>query len=122
MATLGRLVNFLEEGSTDISGAGYVVLDEVDHMLDKGFEDAIKTILSRTPPMLQRQTLIFTATWLQSVHQLTSSYMMKPVKISINSLENGNLCTNIQISQTVHILSDPRSKESYLLNIIYSYQ
>ncbi|KAK6542583.1 RNA-dependent ATPase [Orbilia ellipsospora] len=122
VATPGRLNDFLEEGSAKISQAGYVVLDEADRMLDKGFEDAIKTILGATPATPKRQTLMFTATWPQSVRQLASTFMTKPIRIGINSPEDGDLRANTRITQTVEVLADGRMKESRLLNIINAHQ
>ncbi|KAK6345348.1 RNA-dependent ATPase [Orbilia javanica] len=122
VATPGRLNDFLEEGAANISQAGYVVLDEADRMLDKGFEDAIKTILGATPATPKRQTLMFTATWPQSVRQLASTFMTKPVRIGINSPEDGDLRANTRITQTVEVLADGRIKEPRLLNIIHAHQ
>ncbi|KAF3923531.1 hypothetical protein ABW21_db0209762 [Orbilia brochopaga] len=122
VATPGRLNDFLEEGAANISQAGYVVLDEADRMLDKGFEDAIKTILGATPATPKRQTLMFTATWPQSVRQLASTFMTKPVRIGINSPDDGDLRANTRIAQTVEVLADGRLKESRLLNLIHAHQ
>ncbi|KAK6360490.1 RNA-dependent ATPase [Orbilia blumenaviensis] len=122
VATPGRLNDFLEEGAANISQAGYVVLDEADRMLDKGFEDAIKTILGATPATPKRQTLMFTATWPQSVRQLASTFMTKPVRIGINSPDDGDLRANTRITQTVEVLADGRIKEPRLLNIINAHQ
>lgn len=36
----------------------YLVLDEADRMLDKGFENDIRTIIGRCAPSDQRQTLM----------------------------------------------------------------
>ncbi|KAK6500604.1 RNA-dependent ATPase [Arthrobotrys conoides] len=122
VATPGRLNDFLEEGAANISQAGYVVLDEADRMLDKGFEDAIKMILGSTPATPKRQTLMFTATWPQSVRQLASTFMTKPVRIGINSPDDGDLRANTRITQTVEVLADGRVKEPRLLNIIHAHQ
>ncbi|RVD82467.1 uncharacterized protein DFL_006893 [Arthrobotrys flagrans] len=122
VATPGRLNDFLEEGAANISQAGYVVLDEADRMLDKGFEDAIKTILGATPATPKRQTLMFTATWPQSVRQLASTFMTKPVRIGINSPDDGDLRANTRITQIVEVLADGRIKEPRLLNIIHAHQ
>lgn len=65
VATPGRLMDLIEERSADLSAVQYLVLDEADRMLEKGFEDAIRKIISTTPSTAQgRQTLMFTATCL----------------------------------------------------------
>ncbi|KAF2147182.1 uncharacterized protein K452DRAFT_261457 [Aplosporella prunicola CBS 121167] len=117
VATPGRLNDLIDEGSADISSAGYVVLDEADRMLDKGFEDAIRKIISSTRPMGQRQTLMFTATWPQSVRELASTFMTSPVRVNIGDNPTGELRANTRISQTVEVV-EPRNKEYRLLQLL----
>jgi ATP-dependent RNA helicase DBP3 len=61
--TPGRLIDLFEEDSNlcDLSDIGFLVLDEADRMLDQGFEEAIKNIISKLPKV--RQTVMFSATW-----------------------------------------------------------
>ncbi|XDG04682.1 hypothetical protein ABKA04_004297 [Annulohypoxylon sp. FPYF3050] len=117
VATPGRLKDFLEEGSIKLEGAKFVVLDEADRMLDKGFEDDIKRIIGCTPRKGERQTLMFTATWPQSVQALASTFMVSPVKIQIGGNESGDLQANTRIEQRVEVV-DPRGKESRLLQLL----
>ncbi|KAI1442615.1 DEAD-domain-containing protein [Annulohypoxylon stygium] len=117
VATPGRLKDFLEEGSIKLEGAKFVVLDEADRMLDKGFEDDIKQIIGCTPRKGERQTLMFTATWPQSVQALASTFMVSPVKIQIGGNESGDLQANTRIEQRVEVV-DPRGKETRLLQLL----
>ncbi|KAI5920934.1 P-loop containing nucleoside triphosphate hydrolase protein [Camillea tinctor] len=117
VATPGRLKDFLDEGSVKLDGAKFVVLDEADRMLDKGFEDDIKRIIGCTPSKDNRQTLMFTATWPQSVQALASTFMRSPVKIQIGGNESGDLQANSRIEQRVEVV-DPRSKEQRLLQLL----
>ncbi|KAI2778484.1 DEAD-domain-containing protein [Daldinia loculata] len=117
VATPGRLKDFLEEGSAKLDGAKFVVLDEADRMLDKGFEDDIKRIIGCTPRKEDRQTLMFTATWPQSVQALASTFMVSPVKIQIGGNASGDLQANIRIEQRVEVI-DPRGKETRLLQLL----
>jgi ATP-dependent RNA helicase DBP3 len=119
VATPGRLKDFLEEGAIKLDNAGFVVLDEADRMLDKGFEDDIKLIIGKCKPNADhgRQTLMFTATWPQSVQALASSFMVSPVKIRIAGNESGDLQANTRIEQKVEVV-DPRGKEQRLLQIL----
>lgn len=117
VATPGRLKDFLEEGSIGLDNAKFTVLDEADRMLDKGFEDDIKRILGCCPSKGQRQTLMFTATWPQSVQALASTFMISPVKITIGNNESGDLKANARIAQTVEVV-DPRGKEQRLLQLV----
>ncbi|KAI1136299.1 DEAD-domain-containing protein [Hypoxylon sp. FL0543] len=117
VATPGRLKDFLEEGAVKLDGAKFVVLDEADRMLDKGFEDDIKRIIGCTPRKGERQTLMFTATWPQSVQALASTFMVSPVKIQIGGNESGDLQANTRIEQRVEVV-DPRGKETRLLQLL----
>lgn len=123
VATPGRLKDFMSDGTVDLSNSQFVVLDEADRMLDKGFEDDIKQILGSCRPREQRQTLMFTATWPQSVQTLAATFMVDPVRVAIGSggreNENGSveLQANSRISQSVEVV-DPRDKEFRLLQIL----
>lgn len=57
VGTPGRVQDLMQDGSLDISGVRYLVLDEADRMLDKGFENDIRRIVGETPQE-GRQTLM----------------------------------------------------------------
>ncbi|KIV98616.1 uncharacterized protein PV09_09608 [Verruconis gallopava] len=115
VATPGRLNDLIEEGSADLSGAQYVVLDEADRMLDKGFEDAVRQIISSTS--IKRQTLMFTATWPPSVRDLASTFMKTPVKIIIGDNPTGELRANNRIKQLVEVIA-PEAKNGRLIQLL----
>lgn len=117
VATPGRLKDFLEEGAVKLDNAKFAVLDEADRMLDKGFEDDIKRIIGCTPKKEERQTLMFTATWPQSVQALALSFMVSPVRIQIGGNESGDLQANTRIEQRVEVV-DQRAKEGRLLQLL----
>ncbi|KAK6822757.1 RNA-dependent ATPase DBP3 [Apiospora arundinis] len=117
VATPGRLKDFIEEGSISLSSASFAVLDEADRMLDKGFEDDIKGILGQCPAKESRQTLMFTATWPQSVQALASTFMKSPVKIQIGGNKSGDLQANSRIEQRVEVV-EPYGKEQRVLQIL----
>ncbi|XP_008481041.1 probable ATP-dependent RNA helicase DDX5, partial [Diaphorina citri] len=48
VATPGRLIDFLESGTTNVNRITYLVLDEADRMLDMGFEPQIRKIIQMT--------------------------------------------------------------------------
>ncbi|EKJ79414.1 hypothetical protein FPSE_00345 [Fusarium pseudograminearum CS3096] len=127
VATPGRLKDFMSDGTVDLSHSAFAVLDEADRMLDKGFEEDIKMILSSCPPREKRQTLMFTATWPQSVQTLAATFMVSPVKIAIGSggkeTAGGavELQANARISQSVEVL-EPRGKEFRLLEVLKEHQ
>lgn len=117
VATPGRLKDFLEEGAIKLENAKFAVLDEADRMLDKGFEEDIKRIVGCMPKKDERQTLMFTATWPQSVQALALSFMVSPVRIQIGGNESGDLQANTRIEQRVEVV-DQRAKEGRLLQLL----
>lgn len=119
VATPGRLIDLLNERAVDISTATYVVLDEADRMLEKGFEEDIKTIITATND--KRQMVMFTATWPQSIQTLASSYLKTPATITVGDRDGGDLKANIRIEQIVEVM-DPYQKEQRLLQVINEYQ
>lgn len=120
VATPGRLNDFLSEKSVDLSNVRYAVLDEADRMLDKGFEEEVRKILSSTSS-LGRQTLMFTATWPESVRKLAATFMNSPVRINIGDNPTGELRANQRITQEVRVV-DPREKNDILVSLLRKYQ
>jgi len=118
IATPGRLIDLMNEGAVDLSNVNYLVLDEADRMLEKGFEDDIKNIMRQTTNK-NRQTLMFTATWPKEVRELASGYMNEPVKVSIGNRDE--LSANKRITQIVEVV-EPFKKETKLLNLLKQYQ
>lgn len=75
--------------------------------------------MAATPKKISKQTLMFTATWPQSIRELASSFMKNPVKITIG--DRDDLRANIRIKQTVEVL-DQHAKEQRLLSLVKQYQ
>lgn len=120
VATPGRLKDFMSDGTIDVSKTRYLVLDEADRMLDKGFEDDIKHIISQMPSPKKRQTAMFTATWPKSIRDLASTFMREPVKITIgrnDTDDSGELRANTRIVQKVEVL-DGALKQQRLLQLL----
>lgn len=117
VATPGRLLDLLNEEVMDISKARYVVLDEADRMLDKGFEDEIRKIISSCALSHKRQTLMFTATWPQSVRELATTFTRDAVKITIGDNASGKLRANPRIQQIVEVI-DPSEKHTRLYEML----
>ncbi|RDW61077.1 ATP-dependent RNA helicase DBP3 [Coleophoma cylindrospora] len=121
VATPGRLNDLINEGCADLSRVNYVVLDEADRMLDKGFEEEIRKIINAALPLGKRQTLMFTATWPENVRSLAATFMTTPVKIAIGDNPTGDLRANTRIVQKVEVV-DPREKEYRLLQLLKQHQ
>lgn len=108
IATPGRLIDFLEKGTTNLQRCTYLVLDEADRMLDMGFEPQIRKIIDQIRP--DRQTLMWSATWPKEVKKLAEDYLGDYVQINIGSLQ---LSANHNILQIVDICQE-HEKENKL--------
>ena len=84
VATPGRLEDFLKRRLVRLSTVRMMVLDEVDRMLDMGFEPAIRRIASMIPA--ERQTLCYSATLEGNVKEAARNYLKNPVRIEIGSV------------------------------------
>ena len=83
VACPGRLLDHIQQRTVDLSHVNILVLDEADQMFDMGFLPNIKKILKHLPK--QRQTLLFSATMPNAVHELAINILSQPVKIKIGS-------------------------------------
>lgn len=81
VATPGRLLDFMEEGEVNLSTIEFLVLDEVDRMLDMGFLPQVRRIVEKCPK--QRQTLFFSATLPPEIQGLTQWVLKDAEVISI---------------------------------------
>ena len=82
VACPGRLLDILNDKVTDLSRVETLILDEADHMFDKGFLPDIRRILSYVPK--RRQTLIFSATMPHEIRHLAEDILTRPVTVQIN--------------------------------------
>jgi ATP-dependent RNA helicase DBP3 len=124
VATPGRLKDFMSDGSADMSKVKYLVLDEADRMLDKGFEDDIKEIIGQMPKSKRRQTAMFTATWPKSIRELAATFMIEPVRITIgrtDTEDSGELRANPRIKQSVEVI-EQHAKENRLMQLLNQMQ
>jgi ATP-dependent RNA helicase RhlE len=84
VATPGRLEDYLMRRLVNLSGVKMLVFDEVDRMLDMGFKPAIRRIAAALPP--DRQTLCYSATLSQAIHEVANDYLRNPVRVEIGSV------------------------------------
>jgi len=82
VGTPGRVMDFMRRGVLKIDNVRFVVLDEVDRMLDIGFRDDIKTILSRVTG--EHQTIFVSATIDAEIKRLAGRYMKNPLDIDVS--------------------------------------
>ena len=81
IATPGRLLDHVRQGTFRLGGTRYVVLDEADRMLDMGFAPDIKKIFADLPR--ERQTLLFSATMPRAVEDLAQRYLHEGVRVEV---------------------------------------
>jgi ATP-dependent RNA helicase RhlE len=81
VATPGRLLDHIGQGTVRLDGVKHLVLDEADHMLDMGFLPDVRRIIERCP--MDRQTCLFSATIPADIGKLIKWAMRSPEVIDV---------------------------------------
>lgn len=81
IATPGRLLDHVQQGTVDLSHVRFLVLDEADRMLDMGFIRDIRRVIEKLPK--QRQNLLFSATFSADIRKLAEGLLVNPETIDI---------------------------------------
>jgi ATP-dependent RNA helicase RhlE len=112
VATPGRLIDHIQQRTADLSAVEILTLDEADRMLDMGFIPAIRRILQGLPR--NRQTLLFSATFMAEVKALAAQFMIDPVAVQVAPVSK----VAATIAHRVHPVSAERKREIvvHLLN------
>jgi ATP-dependent RNA helicase RhlE len=84
VATPGRLEDYLKRKMVRLDQIKILVLDEVDRMLDMGFQPAIQRIAATLPEV--RQTLCYSATLEGAIQEVARKYLKNPARIEIGSV------------------------------------
>jgi ATP-dependent RNA helicase DeaD len=79
VGTPGRMLDHMQRGTLRLNSVKILVLDEADRMLDMGFIDDIRKIISQTPS--SRQTMLLSATMPDEIMDIAHRFMKHPVKI-----------------------------------------
>tara|TARA_R110000744_G_scaffold115350_5_gene215868 strand:+ start:1780 stop:3621 length:1842 start_codon:yes stop_codon:yes gene_type:complete len=87
VATPGRMKDMISRRLVDISKIDYCVLDEADEMLNMGFMEDIKDILSGTPN--DKSTWLFSATMPKEVSIIAKKFMYSPQEITVGAKNSG---------------------------------
>ena len=87
VATPGRMKDMIGRGIIDISKIDYCILDEADEMLNMGFYEDIKDILSNTPK--EKSTWLFSATMPKEVATIAKKFMHHPKEITVGTKNSG---------------------------------
>ena len=86
IGTPGRVNDHLRKKSLNLSKLNFLVLDEMDRMLDMGFSVQIDEILKFVPK--EKQTLMFSATVSKTIERLSSKYLKDPERITVEGDKN----------------------------------
>lgn len=92
VATPGRMLDYIREDILNLKKVRFVVLDEADRMLDMGFIDDVRDILSHIPD--KRQTSMFSATMPKEIVRLANDFLRNPEKIIVSKDEVANVDVN----------------------------
>lgn len=115
VATPGRLLDLLAQRPGKLAKIDTLVLDEADKMLELGFADELKQVLTQLPA--RRQTILFSATQGDAIQQMNSLLLHEPVQIQIEEEDR----SIEQIQQTAYRVT-PERKSALLRYLIKSQQ
>jgi ATP-dependent RNA helicase RhlE len=113
IATPGRLLDLMEQRIVRIDKIEHFVLDEADRMLDMGFINDIKKIISKIPT--QRQTLFFSATAAPEIMKLANTLLKSPVHVSVNPVSSATPL----VEQSIYYV-EKEKKRSLLKHVLNS--
>ncbi len=105
VATPGRLLDHMGQGTVNLNQVEILVLDEADRMLDMGFIRDIRRILAACPK--RRQNLLFSATFSEEIRTLADGLLNAPAMIEV---ARRNSTVEI-ITQKVHPVDRDRKRE-----------
>ncbi|PTY38143.1 hypothetical protein BGP77_17000 [Saccharospirillum sp. MSK14-1] len=113
IATPGRLLEHLKQGSVDLNDIECLVLDEADRMLDMGFREDVLSIIEQCPA--QRQTLLLSATLdHRGVTGLAKTLLHEPQTIALNEARS----VPENIAQQFLLTDDDAFKEKQILALL----
>ena len=111
VATPGRLLDHMWNGTINLAPIKILVLDEADRMLDMGFAPQINQILDALP--VERQTLLFSATMQMDVTRLVQASLNDAVHVMVTPSST----TADGVTQTVHHTTS-QGKTSLLVSLL----
>lgn len=111
VATPGRLIDHVKQDSIRLDDVKFVVLDEADRMLDMGFIDDIKFILSCIRE--DRQTCLFSATMPPEIMRVAQEYMHDAKQVMLNQEE-----LSLDTIEQSYLVIQEKEKFKHLCNFI----
>ncbi|XP_033936680.1 probable ATP-dependent RNA helicase DDX49 [Gymnodraco acuticeps] len=118
VATPGRLADHIRSSNTfSMSRIQFLIMDEADRLLEQGCTDFTKdleTILAILPA--KRQTLLFSATLTDTLHDLKSIAMNRPF-----FWESKSDTRTVEELDQRYILTPEKVKDAYLVHLIQKF-
>ncbi len=111
VATPGRLLDLMNQGYVSLNHLEFLVLDEVDRMLDMGFLVDVKRIISKLPK--HRQSIFLSATMPQRISELAKTLLRHPVRVEV-----APQATTVELVQQRVLFVDERNKIAILLELL----
>lgn len=121
VGTPGRILDHLNRRTLRLDEVKFLVLDEVDRMLDMGFHHDVEAIIKHCPE--ERQTMLFSATITADIDYMAKRYTKKAEEVSAKSQVDASklkqvyydVSSNQKFSLLVHLLK----KDNYQLAMIF---
>ncbi|MFA5080552.1 MAG: DEAD/DEAH box helicase [Candidatus Paceibacterota bacterium] len=111
IGTPGRIKDMVQRKALDMSQFKIVILDEADRMLDMGFIDDIKFLISQMPS--NKKAMCFSATFPNEIESLVKKFLKDPIRISVRTGESSN-----NVDQDVVRVSDKNKKFEILCDLL----
>jgi ATP-dependent RNA helicase RhlE len=111
VSTPGRLLDLLNQKYITLNSSSFFVLDEADRMLDMGFIDDIKKIITKLPVL--RQSLFFSATMPPQIQKLAATILKNPVYVEVTPVSS----TVEKVTQGVYLV-EKAHKKSILIHVL----
>jgi ATP-dependent RNA helicase RhlE len=100
VATTGRLLDHISNGTVNLSSVKMVIIDEADKLLEMGFIDDVRQIITKLPK--RRVSAMFSATFPPTIIKLAKSLLNNPTSIEIDP---DNIATK-KVKQIVHYIDE----------------
>lgn len=111
VATPGRLLDHVSQGTIDLKHIDTFVLDEADRMLDMGFIKDIRRVIALLPT--KRQNLLFSATYSDEIKKLCESILKNPAIVEVARRNTSSELVNQRV-----IIVDCKRKTALLGKLI----
>jgi ATP-dependent RNA helicase DBP3 len=119
VATPGRLKDFIDDGSVDLSKVRFLCFDEADRMLDMGFIDAVRAIAGACS-LPNKLVCMFSATWPPDVRKVADDFLSADhvrCVVGAKRLEAAGPEANRRVAQTV-VVCEQRARDGKLIELL----